>query len=164
MENGIYLWMVDFLWELHPYKLKMAMETMEDAGSVWNIFRWKRMNKTYIMSLCCQGCMNSTRMVDGVFFFEIWAIDWHICRVDVLSDRRVHNHQAHYCTTWWLNHPVEKYACPNGNLPQGSGWKFKKHTYIYIYIWNRHLAYQLPFVLTGCSRNWTTSFQMDNYH
>ena len=27
--------------------------------------------------------------------------------------------------TWWLNHPSEKYARQNGNLPQLSGWKYK---------------------------------------
>ena len=62
--------------------------------------------------------MNSTSMVDGVVISEIWAINWDICRVDVLSDRWIHNHQALYYTAWLLNHPVEKYARPNGNLPQ----------------------------------------------
>ena len=29
-------------------------------------------------------------------------------------------------TSWWLNHPFEKYARQIGSFPQGSGWKLKK--------------------------------------
>ena len=36
-------------------------------------------------------------------------------------------------TGWWLNHPFEKYARQNGNLPQFSGWKLPK-------FWNHHLV------------------------
>ena len=29
-------------------------------------------------------------------------------------------------SSWWLNHPFEKYARQIGSFPQGSGWRFQK--------------------------------------
>ncbi len=52
----------------------------------------------------------------------------------------------HSITSWWLNHPFEKYARQIGSFPEGSGWKFKK------WLKNHHLesriwltATRLPF-------------------
>ena len=47
-----------------------------------------------------------------------------------------HHHHHHYIVGGWTN-PFQRYARQNGDLPQGSGWKFQKSLSCHLANWIR---------------------------